>query len=66
MHMVANLGDYPKTIEANKIAFMETNNTERFVIASKLPNPEIDGKTYHRDVQVSGIQILDDKGDKIG
>lgn len=55
-----------KNVETKKIVVKDENDIERFVIASKLPDPRIDGKIYHRDVQVSGMQILDDCGDEIG
>lgn len=55
-----------KNIKVNELVFVDDKEVKRMVISSDLPDPQVDGKTYKRDVSVSGMQFLDENGDEIG
>lgn len=55
-----------ENIKVNELVFIDDKNVKRMIISSDLPDPQVGGKTYKRDVSVSGMQFLDENGDEIG
>src|ERR1700738_467205 len=56
----------PDVLSVKRIAVVDDNGTERVVIAAPLPGPMNLGKRVKRDGPVSGILILDPKGNERG
>jgi hypothetical protein len=56
----------PEVLSVKRLAVVDDNGTERVVIAAPLPDPMILGKRVKRDGPVSGVLILDPKGNERG
>jgi hypothetical protein len=56
----------PDSLSVKRLAVVDDKGTERVVIAAPLPDPIILGKRVKRDGPVSGVLILDQKGNERG
>ena len=55
-----------QTVNANGIAFVDTNGVARVSIGAYSPQPVVNGKRYKRDVQISGLTFRDYQGNETG